>query len=237
MDHQEHEHAPFSPEADAAIETIDGQVGRLIDGELKENSDAKIVIVSDHSFVRVVPKVALKVLFERAGLLQVRPGAADDGTSPVVSWDAEAWESGGAAAVMIRDRNDPRPLKKVKPVLAEIASDPRLGVHRVVAGDEIARPGGSVRHRLQAGMGGFEELARTRSQEHSGRRDTWLPAGPSRTAIGSDDEVEALWQKGAIWALWICDRLRRGAGDFTVCRQAATGVVRALRNGPRRPLV
>lgn len=143
LDHQEHEHAPFSPEADAAIETIDGQVGRLIDAELKKNPDAKIVIVSDHGFVRVDHKVALNVLFERAGLLRVRPDAADDGTLPVISWDAEAWESGGTAAVMIRDRNDPHVLEKVKRVLAEIASDPQLGVDRVVAGDEIARHGGN----------------------------------------------------------------------------------------------
>lgn len=143
LDHQEHEHGPFSTEADKAVEEFDKQVGELIDAELKKNPNAKIVVVSDHGFVRVDHKIALNLIFAKAGLLKLRPGKVNDGTSQVESWDAQVWESGGSAAVMLRDRTDKVVFAKVQHLLAQIASNPEYGVNKVIGHDEILKHGGN----------------------------------------------------------------------------------------------
>jgi len=143
LDHQQHLHSPFSDEANRTIEVIDHQVGELIDAEMKQNLDAKIVIVSDHGFVRVDHKVALNAIFAKAGLIKLRPGKMNDGTSTVVSWDAEAWESGGTAAIMVRDHGDTQIMQKVAALMDEIARDPAYGVNKVISGSEVAKHGGN----------------------------------------------------------------------------------------------
>ena len=51
LDHEEHLHGPFSPQANAALEVDDDRVGRLIGRELGVYPDAYIFIVSDHGFL------------------------------------------------------------------------------------------------------------------------------------------------------------------------------------------
>ncbi len=143
LDHQEHEHAPFSTQADEAVTTLDRQVGQIMDAELKKNPDAKIVIVSDHGFVRIDHKVALNVIFAQAGLIKLRPGKVNDGTSPIESWDAQVWESGGSAAVMVRDRMDAVIMQKVVKLLSQIASNPAYGINKVIGHDEVVKHGGN----------------------------------------------------------------------------------------------
>lgn len=55
VDHESHDHGPNSPEADAALRTIDATIGRLVDELKKRNLYAKanIVIVSDHGMTAV----------------------------------------------------------------------------------------------------------------------------------------------------------------------------------------
>jgi predicted AlkP superfamily pyrophosphatase or phosphodiesterase len=143
LDHQEHQHGPFSLEANETIEKQDGLVGQLIAAELAKNKDARVVIVSDHGFVPVSHKVALNVLFAKAGLLRVRPGHVNDGTSRIESWDAQAWESGGSAAVMVRNQTDPAVMVRVQKLLALLSSDPQYGVNKIVGHDDIVRHGGN----------------------------------------------------------------------------------------------
>lgn len=142
LDHQEHEHGPFSFEANSTLEIIDREVGQIIDAELAKNPDAKIVIVSDHGFVKVDHRVALNVLLARAGLIKLKAGNIAKGTSPVESWDAQAWDSGGTAAIMIHDRTNTDVANRVRALLAQIAADPTYGIHRVMEHDEILKHGG-----------------------------------------------------------------------------------------------
>jgi len=46
LDHQEHEHSPFSPEADAALEVLDSQVGQIEQAAFAVNPHTRIAIVS-----------------------------------------------------------------------------------------------------------------------------------------------------------------------------------------------
>lgn len=142
LDHQEHEHSPFSSQANEAVERLDNQVGQIMEAELKKNPDAKIVIVSDHGFVRVDYHVILNSLFAKAGLITLRPGEVPKGTSPIESWEAEAWESGGTAAIMLRDPSNAAVKAKVKQLLDTMAADPQYGVNKILTHDELVKRGG-----------------------------------------------------------------------------------------------
>jgi predicted AlkP superfamily pyrophosphatase or phosphodiesterase len=142
LDHQEHEHSPFSREADEAVEKLDQEVGRIIDAELKQDPKAKVVIVSDHGFVRVDHHVLVNVLLTKAGLITLRTGELPAGTSPVQSWDAQAWESGGTAAIMLRNPSDEAVKAKVKQLLDTIAADPQYGISEILTHDQLIKRGG-----------------------------------------------------------------------------------------------
>lgn len=142
LDHQEHEHSPFSAQADEAIQTLDRQVGQIMDAELKKNPDAKIVIVSDHGFVRVDRRVLVNNLLAQAGFITLRAGDVPKRTSSVESWQAAAWISGGTAAIMLHDPSDDALRNKLKAFLDKIAADPQYGIDRVLTHDEIAPRGG-----------------------------------------------------------------------------------------------
>jgi predicted AlkP superfamily pyrophosphatase or phosphodiesterase len=48
LDHQEHEHSPFSPEANRTIEATDRLVGEIEQAAFEVDPNARIVVVSDH---------------------------------------------------------------------------------------------------------------------------------------------------------------------------------------------
>ena len=142
LDHQEHEHSPFSREADEAVEKLDQEVGQIMEAELKQDPKAKIVIVSDHGFVRVDHHVLVNVFLAKAGLIALRSGELPAGVSPVQSWDAQAWISGGTAAIMLRDPSDQAVRAKVKQLLDTLAADPRYGIHQILTHDQLVQRGG-----------------------------------------------------------------------------------------------
>ncbi len=142
VDHEEHLHGPFSIEANKAIEKLDQQVGQLIDAERKKDPHVSIVIVSDHGFARVDHHVRVNVLLAKAGLITLRLGEQPEGTSPVQSWNAQAWESGGTAAIMLRDPSDAAVRGKVKQLLDVIANDSQYGIDKILTHEELVEHGG-----------------------------------------------------------------------------------------------
>lgn len=139
LDHQEHGHGPFSPEANRTLEKLDGQVRQMIDAELAQNPDATIVIVSDHGFARVDHHVALNALFAQAGLIRLAPKGAK---TPVLDWDAQAWESGGSAAIVLREPGNADVRRRVGALLAKTAANPAYGIDRVIDHDAIVKARG-----------------------------------------------------------------------------------------------
>lgn len=142
LDHQEHEYSPFSPQANEALEKLDGQVGHIMDAEFKKNPDAQIVIVSDHGFVRVDHHVLLNNLLVKAGFITLRSNDKSKGNSSISSWQAEAWESGGTAAIMLHDPSNAALRAKIKQFLDTIAADPKYSINKIVSQDELAKRGG-----------------------------------------------------------------------------------------------
>jgi predicted AlkP superfamily pyrophosphatase or phosphodiesterase len=144
LDEAQHMHAPFSAEADATLESIDGMVARLAKQEFANDPRAVVVIVSDHGFMNITHSVNLLIPFLRAGLIETTTNL---GTNPatkattVTAWKAEPWMAGGMAAIMLHDANDQATEKQVGEMLAHLAADPANGIAQVLDRAEIAQRG------------------------------------------------------------------------------------------------
>ncbi|MFO1248074.1 MAG: ectonucleotide pyrophosphatase/phosphodiesterase [Alphaproteobacteria bacterium] len=135
LDHVEHGSGPGSPEAKAALETLDAAVGKLVDAARAAQPDMVVAIVSDHGFEKIEHSVNLIGPFIQAGLITM------DGAK-VKSWEAEPW--GGASAAIVLARPDDAALKaKVSGLLKDLAAKPELGIAQVIDASEIARMGGT----------------------------------------------------------------------------------------------
>lgn len=143
LDHQEHMHSPFSPQANAALEVLDGQVAKIIAAEHAVDPQAKIVIVSDHGFVPVEHHVNLNAFFVQEGLITLKQGKLPKHTPRVTSWEASAWNAGGTSFIMLRDPKDAATVAKVKGILAKLQSDPQYGVARILTAKEAHAIGGA----------------------------------------------------------------------------------------------
>ena len=142
LDHQEHLHGPFSPEADRTVEHLDGLVGEVVAAERAVDPDADILVVSDHGFAKVDHRVQLNSLFVQKGLITLSGEPSKFKGPKVSSWKAEAWFAGGEAAIMLHDPKDEAVKQQVRELLKQVAADPANGVDRVLEHDEIVHGGG-----------------------------------------------------------------------------------------------
>lgn len=141
LDEAEHEHAPFSAEADQTLEAIDGMVSRLASAALAADPSTDIVVVSDHGFLKIEHYVNLAVPFVKAGLVDA---SLDPQTHAlhVASWKVEPWMAGGMAAIMLHDPADHETEQKVKAILDKLAADPANGIAKVLDRAGIEKTGG-----------------------------------------------------------------------------------------------
>jgi predicted AlkP superfamily pyrophosphatase or phosphodiesterase len=130
LDEEQHAHGPFSPEANADLEVIDGQVAQLFAASRANDPKAIALVVSDHGFVQITHKVNLMQPFLRAGLLQ--SGG---------SWKAQPWSGAGMAAVMLQDPADSQIESQVRDLLQAMKADPNNGIAEVLERDAIKRRG------------------------------------------------------------------------------------------------
>jgi predicted AlkP superfamily pyrophosphatase or phosphodiesterase len=139
LDDAQHAHGPFSTEADATLETIDGMVERLAKQQFANDPKAVVVVVSDHGFMNITHFVNLAYAFLKAGFIQatIGPGNAPN----VSSWKAEPWGAGGMAAIMLHDANDAATEQKVRAFLDKLAADSDSGIAQVLDRDAIRQRG------------------------------------------------------------------------------------------------
>ena len=137
LDGQQHKYGPGTPEAHAALEAIDTEVGQIVAAARQVEPDLVVAIVSDHGFAPVEHDINLQTAFVGAGLITL----GDNGKPK--AWEAESWTSGGSAAVVLARRDDPALRAKVAALLAKLAADPASGVDRVIDRDGIAAMGGA----------------------------------------------------------------------------------------------
>jgi predicted AlkP superfamily pyrophosphatase or phosphodiesterase len=142
LDHAEHQHGPFSPEANSILEASDEMIGQLRDAALSVDPDAMICVVSDHGFAPVRHRLNLAAAFVSAGLIRTAATKAQFGTTKVERWEAIPWTSGGSAAIVLKDAHDPALVKKTGELLKQLAADPENGINRIVEQDELLKLGG-----------------------------------------------------------------------------------------------
>ena len=130
LDEEQHGHGPFSAEANADLEVIDGQLAQLFAASRANDPKAITLVVSDHGFVQITHKVNLMQPFLRAGLVQ--SGG---------SWKAQPWSGSGMAAVMLHDPTDAQTRAQVRDLLHTIQADPNNGIAEVLERDAIQQRG------------------------------------------------------------------------------------------------
>jgi predicted AlkP superfamily pyrophosphatase or phosphodiesterase len=137
----EHEHGPFSAEADQDLETIDGMVARLASAALANDPATVVLVVSDHGFITLTHSVNLNIPFVQAGLIQVTVNA-ETRAPAIESWKAQPWSAGGMAAIMLNDNGDHQTEKQVGDLLQKLAADASNGIQEVLDREAIKKRGG-----------------------------------------------------------------------------------------------
>jgi predicted AlkP superfamily pyrophosphatase or phosphodiesterase len=130
LDEEQHGHGPFSAEANADLEVLDGQLAQLFAASRANDPKAIALVVSDHGFVQVTHKVNLMQPFLRAGLL---PSGGP--------WKAQPWSGSGMAAVMLHDPADSHTESQVRDLLQAMKADPSNGIAEVLERDAIKQRG------------------------------------------------------------------------------------------------
>jgi predicted AlkP superfamily pyrophosphatase or phosphodiesterase len=137
LDHIEHETGPFSVEAVAVLEGLDGVIGNVRQtAERLASGRAYVAVVSDHGFASTEAQLNLFPAFRDAKLFAV------DDKGKITDWKAMPWVTGGSAAIVLKDPADTATLGEVRGLLAKLASDPANGIDRVLEGDELHKRGG-----------------------------------------------------------------------------------------------
>jgi predicted AlkP superfamily pyrophosphatase or phosphodiesterase len=131
LDDTQHAHGPFSAEADADLEALDGMMARLAKAAVAADSSAVVVLVSDHGFMTLTHLVNLSIPFMQSGLVQVTVNP-ETKTSAISSWKAEPWGAGGMAAIMLHDPNDKQTEQQVRTMLDKLAADPANGIAEIM---------------------------------------------------------------------------------------------------------
>ncbi|HUD74236.1 MAG TPA: ectonucleotide pyrophosphatase/phosphodiesterase [Terracidiphilus sp.] len=140
LDETQHAHGPFSAEADADLEALDGMMARLTKAAVAADPSAVVVLVSDHGFMNITHLVNLYIPFLQAGLIDATITPATK--APVIgSWKAEPWLAGGMAAVVLHDPNDRATEQQVKAMLDKLAADPANGIAQILDRDAIKQRG------------------------------------------------------------------------------------------------
>jgi len=137
LDHIEHEAQPFSPKAMAVLERLDAVIGKVwAAAERVAPGNAFVAVVSDHGFTTYDQQLNLFAAFRKANLFSV------DDRGKISDWRAMPWETGGSAAIVLKNPKDALTLATVRTLLGKLAADPANGIDRVLEGDELHRRGG-----------------------------------------------------------------------------------------------
>jgi len=143
FDHVEHDAGPYSPEAFRVLEAIDGMVAEMEQAMRAADPKAIVCIVSDHGFAATTKETHLNAALVEAGFVRLtapRPSAPQT----IADWDAVAWNSGGSAAIMLKDTADRATAAKVEQFLRTLAADPANGIAAILDPAKIAEMGGTA---------------------------------------------------------------------------------------------
>jgi len=137
LDHTEHQTGVFSPESIAVLERLDAVVGQVWEAaERVSSGHAIFAVVSDHGFANCDQQLNLLSAFREAKLFTL------DEKGKIAAWRAMPWDTGGSAAIVLKDPKDTVTLGEVRELLAKLAADPAKGIDRVLDAEELHKRGG-----------------------------------------------------------------------------------------------
>ena len=137
LDHIEHETGPFSAESVAVLERIDADIGRVREAaERVAPGHAIVAVVSDHGFAKYDQQLNLFVAFHEANLFTTNE------KGNITDWVAMPWETGGSAAIVLKNPQDQAVVERVRDLLTKLAADPANGIDRVLDAEELHKRGG-----------------------------------------------------------------------------------------------
>lgn len=137
LDHIQHETGPFSVESVAVLEQLDAVIGKVwAAAEKIAPGRAYVAVVSDHGFVNYDQQLNLLSAFREAKLFTTNEKGS------ISDWRAMPWETGGSAAIVLKDPQDRAALGEVRELLMKLAADPANGIDRVVEAEPLHQRGG-----------------------------------------------------------------------------------------------
>jgi predicted AlkP superfamily pyrophosphatase or phosphodiesterase len=136
-DSDAHTYGPDAPEALAAIERADVEVGRVLDavGQAGLADQTDVVIVSDHGFLPLQKQLQPNFLFKREGLVSLNE------RGQVSSWEAFFHSAGGSGFVYLKRPDDGALVTRVRGLLDQLAADPANGIEKVWSQTELRQAG------------------------------------------------------------------------------------------------
>ena len=140
VDHYEHEKGPFSPEANAATETADEQIARLISSAKKAGiwQTSALVILSDHGFAPISQEMRPGVLLQQKALITLDP----KNPTRIIDWKASEIIDGGSAYLYVKDPKDDATRAALHSIFDPLAGTEGSGIRRIASRDEIVAMGG-----------------------------------------------------------------------------------------------
>ncbi len=138
IDGAQHHHGIWSPEAVAAIEKDDAQLGRLLAAldELGLSRDTSVVVASDHGFMNAEKMVRPGTLLKDAGLVTT------NAAGHVTAWKATLVVNSGQAYVYLHDAGDAATREAVKKLFTSRVGQEGSGIGRVYEAADIHAAGG-----------------------------------------------------------------------------------------------
>ncbi|HEX8143739.1 MAG TPA: ectonucleotide pyrophosphatase/phosphodiesterase [Pyrinomonadaceae bacterium] len=150
LDHFQHDYGPFTAEALAMLEKLDGYAARIMAAAERAGtlSETAIFIVSDHGFKPISKLIHPGVLLGRAGLLTVSDVVGPQGhTRPCVTdWRALPSVTGGSCAIILRDAADREAFEKARNAFDGFQHNGAEGApFSVIDGTEVRAMGADTR--------------------------------------------------------------------------------------------
>lgn len=138
VDHWEHEKGPFSPEANAATETADAQIARLISAAKKAGiwQTTVLVILSDHGFAPISQEMRPGVLLKQKDLITL------DTKGRITDWKAAEITDGGSAYIYVKDPSDDATRAALHSIFDPLVGAEGSGIRRIASHDQIVAMGG-----------------------------------------------------------------------------------------------
>jgi predicted AlkP superfamily pyrophosphatase or phosphodiesterase len=136
FDTQAHKHGPRSPEAIAALENMDAQLGGLKNAAEASGLDTTFVVVSDHGFRDAGTSVRLGIALKQAGLIKV-----DTKKDEIESWEAALWRGNGMCAIVLREPDNREVQGRVTALVEGLARSPKNGIGKIRTAAELQELG------------------------------------------------------------------------------------------------